>query len=75
MGLPYKTNVKNAITDAHIPQSWEIALNTMRYKRSETVSRSGDFQNRQSFVKVEEKITCKRANMYIKVKYKKKAIQ
>ena len=34
---------KNSIRDAHIPQPGEIVSNTMRYRSSETVQRSGYF--------------------------------
>ena len=34
---------KSSIGDAHTPQPGEIVFDTMRYKRNETVQRSGDF--------------------------------
>ena len=38
---------QNSIRDARTPQPREIVFNTMRYRRSETVQRSGDFQSKQ----------------------------
>ena len=35
---------KNSIRDAHTPQPGEIVFNTMRYRNSETVQRSGYFR-------------------------------
>ena len=44
---------KNSIGDALTSQPGEIVFNIMRYKRSKTVQRSGDFQSKQvNFVKV-----------------------
>ena len=37
--------IKNSIGDA-LTQPREIVFNTMRYRRSETVQRSGDFQSK-----------------------------
>ena len=38
---------KNSIGDAHTTQAREIVFNTMRYRRSETVKKSGYFQSKQ----------------------------
>ena len=42
--LACKTLNKDSIRDARTPQPMEIVFNTKRYRRSETVKRSGDFQ-------------------------------
>ena len=42
-------NIKNS-RDAHTLQPGEIVFNTMRYRRSETVQRSGYFQNSVSYI-------------------------
>ena len=39
--------MKNNIEDAYTPQPEEIVFNTVRYRRSETVQRSGDFAGRK----------------------------
>ena len=39
---------KNSIGDAHTPQPGKIVFNTMRYRSSETVQRSGYFQFQSS---------------------------
>ena len=44
--------IKNSIRDAHSPQPGEIVFNTMRYRSSETVQRSGYFQSSVSYIKV-----------------------
>ena len=44
--------LKNSIRDACTPQPGEIVFNTMRYKSSETVQRSGYFQSSVSYIKV-----------------------
>ena len=44
---------KNSISDAHTPQPGEIFFNTMRYRRNETVQRSGYFQSSVSYIKVQ----------------------
>ena len=36
-----------SIGEAQTPQPGEIGYNTMRYRRSDTVKRSGDFQSKQ----------------------------
>ena len=41
---------KNSISDARTPQPVEIVFNTMRYRRSETVQRSGYFQSSVSYI-------------------------
>ena len=44
---------KNSIRDVHTPQPGEIVFfNTMRYRSSETVQRSGYFQSSVSYIKV-----------------------
>ena len=43
---------KNSIRDARTPQPGEIVFNTMRYRSSETVQRSGYFQSSVSYIKV-----------------------
>ena len=48
-----KTNFKNSIRDARITQPGEIVFNTMRYGSSETVERSGYFQNSVSYIRVQ----------------------
>ena len=45
---------KNSIRDARTPQPGEIVFNTMRYRSSETVQRSGYFQS--SFINIKVKM-------------------
>ena len=44
---------KNSIRDARAPQPGEIVFNTVRYRGSETVQRSGYFQRTVSYIKVQ----------------------
>ena len=44
---------KNSIRDARTPQPGEIIINTMRYRSSETVQRSGYFQSSASYIKAQ----------------------
>ena len=44
---------KNNIGDAHTPQPGELVLNTLRYRSSETVQRSGYFQRSVSYIKLQ----------------------
>ena len=39
--------------DAHTPQPGEIVFNTMKYRSSETVQRSGYFQSSVSYIKLQ----------------------
>ena len=39
--------------DARTPQPGEIIFNTMRYRSSETVQRSGHFESSVSYIKVQ----------------------
>ena len=43
----------NSIRDAHNPQPEEIIFNTMRYKNSVALERSGYFQSSVSYIKVQ----------------------
>ena len=43
--------VRNLASDPGTPQPWEIFFNTMKYRSSETVQRSGHFQSRVSYIK------------------------
>ena len=43
---------KNSIRDARTPEPGEIVFNTMRYRSSETVQRSGYFQGSVSYIKL-----------------------
>ena len=45
------TKVKNS-RDARTPQPGEIVFNTMRYRSSKTVQRSGYLQSSVSYIKV-----------------------
>ena len=49
----YSKKKGNSIRDARTPQSGEIVFNTMRYRSSETVQRSGYFNNSVSYIKVQ----------------------
>ena len=51
--LQIMINVKNSIRDACTSQPGEIVFNTMRYRSSETVQRSGYYQSSVSYIKVE----------------------
>ena len=53
--------MKNSIRDARTPQPGEIVFNTMRYRSSETVQRSGYFQSLDKILKV--KVTTARSNV------------
>ena len=48
-----KANAKISIRDTRISQPGEIVFNTMRYRSSETVQRSGYFQSSVSYIKVQ----------------------
>ena len=48
--VPY---LKNSIRDARTPQPEEIVFNTMRYRSSETVQRSGYFQSSVTYINVQ----------------------
>ena len=48
----YDMKKENSIRDARTPQPREIVFNTMRYRSSETVQRSGYFQSSVSYIKV-----------------------
>ena len=52
-GLVTRNPPKNSIRDARTPQSGEIVFNTMRYRSSETVQRSGYFQSSVSYIKLQ----------------------
>ena len=58
IGNLYYTNIdqlqyiKNSIKDAGTPQPVEIVFNTMSYRSSETIQRSGYFQSSVSYMKV-----------------------
>ena len=45
-------NTKNSIRDARTPQPGEIVFNTMKYRSSERVQRSGYLQSSVSYIKV-----------------------
>ena len=45
--------INNSIRDASTPQPGETVFNTMRYRSSETVQRSGYFQCSVSYIKVQ----------------------
>ena len=53
MELFFADRVAALIRDARTPQSGEIVFNTMRYRSSETVQRSGYFQNSVSYIKLQ----------------------
>ena len=44
---------KNSIRDARTTQPGEIIFNTMKYRNSETVQRSGYFQSSVSYIKLQ----------------------
>ena len=44
---------KNSIRDARTPQPGEIVFNTMRYRSSEKIQRSGYFQSSVSYIKLQ----------------------
>ena len=46
-------NKKNSIRDARTPQTGEMVFNTMRYRSSKTVQRSGYFQSSVSYIKLQ----------------------
>ena len=50
--LSFRVEVKeeNSIRDGHTPQPGEIVFNTMKYRSSETLQRSGYFQSSVSYV-------------------------
>ena len=51
--MDYKIHTyKNSIRDARTPQPGEVVSNTMRYRSSVTVQRSGYFQSSVSYIKV-----------------------
>ena len=55
LNLEINTNIK--YRDARTPQPGEIVFNTMRYRSSETVQRSGYFQSSVSYKKVQMMFT------------------
>ena len=46
-------NKKNSIGDARTPHPGKIVSNTMRYRGSERVQRSGYFENSVSYIKLQ----------------------
>ena len=53
-GLVTRNPPKNSIRDTHSPQPGQRVFNATRYRRSETVQRSGDFQSKKvSYEKVQ----------------------
>ena len=51
--LQFYMYTKNSIREVHIPQPGEIVFNTMTYRSSETVQRSGYFQSSVSYIKIQ----------------------
>ena len=51
------TSLENSIRNARTPQPGEIVFNTMRYRSSETVQRSGYFQSNVNYKKVQMMFT------------------
>ena len=45
--------LKNSIRDVRTPQPGEIVFNTMKYRSSETVQRSGYFQSSVSYIELQ----------------------